>query len=122
MRKVLLIEDDLLTQKITRWMLEELNWQVEIAASAGQALTMLENHYDLIITDVGLPDMDGISLVQSIRKTKQKHKDTIIIALTAHVMDKDKEKCMEAGMNEFLKKPLFKKDLKKLLLKLSANG
>lgn len=117
-KKVLLVEDDLLTQKITSWMLEELNCQVDIASSGNQALKMLETKYDLLIMDVGLPDMDGISLTVKIRAEETQNQHTPIVALTAHVMEQDKEKCMAAGMNDFLKKPLFKKDLKSLLLKL----
>lgn len=115
---VLLVEDDLLTQKVTRWMLEELKWNVQIASTGNQALKMLENNFDLIIMDVGLPDMDGISLAGKIRNGESVNQKTPIVALTAHVMESDKEKCLASGMNDFLKKPLFKKDLKKLLLKL----
>lgn len=117
-RNVLLVEDDLLTQKITSWMLEELNWKVEIASTGKQALDLLEMKYDLVILDIGLPDMDGISLADRIRKGRSSNRSTPIVALTAHVMETDREKCLAAGMNEFLKKPLFKKDLKSLLFKL----
>lgn len=116
--RVLLVEDDALTQKITCWMLEELHCKVDVASSGLKAMEHLERKYDLIITDIGLPDMDGIQLAETIREQMPEHKDTPIVALTAHVLEKDKEKCLAAGMDDFLKKPLFKKDLKKLIIKL----
>lgn len=114
---VLLVEDDNLTKKVTKWMLEEFYCNVTIANTGKEALELLKNTYDLIIMDVGLPDIDGITLASTIRQTMPEHALTPIVALTAHVLDKDKEKCIAAGMNDFLKKPLFKKDLKKLLLR-----
>lgn len=116
-KKILLVEDDALTQKITSWMLDELNCTVELVSTGEEALKRLDKKYDLIITDIGLPDMDGIDLVKQIRKDYLQHAKTPVVALTAHVLEKDKEKCMAAGMNDFLKKPLFLKDLKKLFLK-----
>jgi PAS domain S-box-containing protein len=118
-KSVLLVEDDLLTQKITLWMLEEFGCKTVIAATGEQALEMIEvdQLYDLILTDIGLPGMDGLELVAKVRSLPN-YKTIPIVALTAHVLEKDKEKCIAAGMSHFLKKPLFKKDLKKLLLTL----
>lgn len=117
-RSVLLVEDDILTQKITSWMLQELNWKVQVACTGKQALNLLEKKFDLVIMDVGLPDIDGISLASRIRQAHTQNQNIPIVALTAHVMEKDKEKCLAAGMNDFLKKPLFKKDLKNVLTKI----
>lgn len=121
-RNVLLVEDDMLTQKITSWMLEELQCRVEIAGTGTQALSLMDKKFDLIIMDVGLPDMDGITLAGHVRSVESVNQHTPIVALTAHVMETDKEKCLAVGMNDFLKKPLFKKDLKNLLLKLFAQS
>jgi two-component system, sensor histidine kinase len=111
---VLLIEDDIISQRITKRMLEEFHCKVTIAKTGQQALEKLDYPYDLIITDIGLPDMDGIQLVEIIRELPDYQK-TPIAALTAHVLKKDRDKCLIAGMNHFLKKPLFKKDLRELL-------
>lgn len=115
---VLLVEDNVLTLKGTTWMLEELECKVDIAENGAEAIQLLDNPYNVIFLDVGLPDMDGIELAKVIRSTKNQNVHTPIVALTAHVLERDREKCLSAGMNEFLKKPLFKNDLKRLLLKI----
>lgn len=114
----LLVEDDPLTQRVTKWMLEDLKCDVDIAENGTNAIQLLSDHYDIIFLDVGLPDMDGIELAKIIRSSNNPNKNTPIVALTAHVLDKDREKCRAVGMNDFLKKPLFKNDLKRLLLKI----
>lgn len=115
---VLLVEDDALTQRVTKWMLEELKCKVDIASNGAKAIQLLTTRYDVIFLDVGLPDMDGIELAKIIRNTNNPNETTPIVALTAHVLDKDREKCKAVGMNNFLKKPLFKNDLKRLILKI----
>lgn len=107
--KTLLIEDDLLSQKVAAYLLTELNCQVDTADSCQQALKKLKSKidYDLIITDISLPDGDGVLLTQQIRQFDADYYRQIpVIALTAHVSEFDKSHCLQAGMNGFLKKPL----------------
>jgi two-component system aerobic respiration control sensor histidine kinase ArcB len=106
--KILLVEDVKMAQKIAIMVLESLNCEVDIADDGNTALKKAScNHFDLIFMDLGLPDMDGLTVTEMIRKMEQDKKNpTIIIALTAHNDDKIRELATSVGMNDFLLKPL----------------
>jgi len=104
-KKILLIEDNEVNQKVTFLMLHKAGMFVDIAANGTEAIGFLESGrtYDLIITDLQMPEMDGFQTTQHIRNHLQLQ--TPIIAMTASALRNEKEKCFELGMNEYLTKP-----------------
>lgn len=116
-RKVLLVEDDKLAAKIAHSILSELNCVVDIATNAKTALQKIrEQDYHLILMDIGLPDMDGISLTHRIRLQQwQQTNITPIVGLTAHIDVENRQCCLDAGMNTVILKPLRKESALELL-------
>ena len=102
---VLLVEDDPITQHITKKTFQRAGISVALAHHGEEALKMLqERHYDLVLTDLNMPHMDGITLTKHIRA--QHGSDIIIIGLSAHAMSDTVLEGKEAGMNDFLIKPV----------------
>ncbi len=116
--KVLLAEDNAINQKVEKYALEKFGHKVEIANDGQIAVDMfLKNDYDLILMDIQMPVMDGISATKEIRK-KEKELNKIepirIVALTASVMEGDVERFLAAGMDDVISKPFKMKDMMKL--------
>jgi|CryBogDrversion2_1035201.scaffolds.fasta_scaffold00022_9 signal transduction histidine kinase/CheY-like chemotaxis protein len=118
---ILLVEDNILNQKFAATTLNRAGHMVDIAENGKVAFEKFrEKHYDLIIMDIAMPIMDGLESTRVIRKYEQEQseKDPTyskppikIIAVTAHVIMTDREKCISAGMNEYLAKPYRPKEL-----------
>jgi PAS domain S-box-containing protein len=106
---VLLVEDELINQQILRSILEKIGHIVTIASNGRQALQyILKDDFNIIIMDIQMPVMDGIEATRHIRSDDKYKKvaDIPIVALTAFAMIGDEEKCLEAGMNGYLSKPV----------------
>lgn len=105
--KVLVIEDVKIAQKMAALILTRLNCEVSLAGTGNRALELINtNAYQLILLDLGLPDIDGITIAEAIRNNLNVQKTVPIIALTAHSDDDIKQKCIAAGIDDFLTKPL----------------
>jgi two-component system aerobic respiration control sensor histidine kinase ArcB len=106
--KVLVVEDNFIAQEVARALLSVLTCTVDIASNGTDALELYDkNHYDLILMDIGLGDgMDGYEVTHHIRNKKNKSNHTPIIALTAHASEENKQRCIAAGMDAVLTKPL----------------
>lgn len=108
LKPVLLVEDNDLNQLIAKKMLEKRGLKVEVANNGQEALDKLlapGAEYELVLMDVQMPVMDGLTATRRIR-TIEKYRNLPIIALTAHAMSGDREKSLEAGMNDHVTKPL----------------
>ena len=105
---VLVIEDNYIAQTVARALLTPLACAVDVASNGVEALVLCtKNHYDLIFMDIGLGDgMDGYEVTHHIRNGSTEIKNTPIIALTAHGGDESRQRCIEAGMDGVLTKPL----------------
>ncbi|MCS7214569.1 MAG: response regulator [Thermodesulfovibrio sp.] len=117
--RILLVEDNLLNQQVALEMLQEADIIVDIAnngAEAIQKLFSMDRLYDLILMDIQMPEMDGFEVTRIIRESKQ-HKHIPIVALTAHALMEDKERCLSCGMDDYLTKPLDREELFKTLSK-----
>jgi len=113
--KVLLAEDDLINQQVATGILNKLNIEPDVAANGREAVEMAKTtHYDLILMDCLMPEMDGFEATRELRKDNRTHK-TPIIALTANAQKSDRERCIESGMDDFLAKPFEFEDLIRLL-------
>jgi len=104
--QILLTEDNAINQKVALALLKRAKLTADVAEDGQQALEALKRkQYDLILMDVQMPNMDGLSASKIIREELHLH-DVPIIAMTAHAMKGDKEKCLEAGMNDYISKPI----------------
>jgi CheY-like chemotaxis protein len=117
--KVLVVEDIKLNQLLMKIILDDFNFKYEIAENGKIAIEKLETEsYDIILMDLQMPEMNGFEATEHIRKTM---KSTIpIIALTADVTTVDVEKCIAAGMNDYISKPLDEKILHTKIIELVA--
>ena len=105
-RIILLVDDHPQSQDITLSMLENLGFSVDVACDGIDALECARgNRYDLILMDLQMPRMDGLAATRAIRRLSR-HRDTPIIALTANAFAEDRQRCLDAGMNDHLGKPV----------------
>ncbi len=112
----LLVEDNQVNQLVARKMLEQLGCKVEAVSDGKLAVEALEDKkYDIVFMDCQMPVMDGYEATLKIREKEGKDKHTNIIALTANVLEKDRQKCFDAGMDDFITKPIDPKALKDII-------
>ncbi|MFZ5832227.1 MAG: response regulator, partial [Planctomycetota bacterium] len=106
--RVLLVEDSLVNQKLVVALLDEQGHQVTVANNGLEALTILESaRFDLILMDVQMPEMDGLEATRAIRAMERQRGGHVpIVAMTAHALQGDRERCLEAGMDAYISKPL----------------
>lgn len=106
---ILLVEDNILNQRIVTFSLRKYQHEVTIANNGKEALDIFKkSKFDVILMDIMMPVMDGLDATLRIREYENNNhieKITPIIALTANTMDNDREKCLSYGMNEFMAKP-----------------
>jgi len=99
--------------------MEEIGLPFDIAKNGQEAINMWrEKHYDVVLMDVQMPIMDGLTTTREIRKIEKENNfiPTPIIGMTAHALVQDKNKCIEAGMTDYLSKPIDNNQLKQKLL------
>lgn len=114
--KILLVEDNILNQKFALTCLKRAGHEVEIAENGKIAVEKFkQNSFDLILMDIAMPIMDGIEATRIIRSLEKGPKRIKIVAVTAHVMVTDREKCLSSGMDEYLAKPYRPNDLIEIL-------
>jgi len=105
--RILLAEDNPVNQKLAKIMLTKAGYQVEVATNGKEALekfTASPDDFDMIFMDVQMPEMDGLEATRAIR---ERGFDTIpIAAMTAHAIEGDREMCLEAGMDDYISKPI----------------
>jgi CheY-like chemotaxis protein len=117
--RILVAEDDPLNQKVLMEMLKRLGCKPDAVYDGREVLRALDNQdYDLVLMDVGMPEMDGITATQAIRRL-QPDKGPKIVAVTAYALAGDREKCLEVGMDDYITKPVQKKELEAILMKYS---
>jgi CheY-like chemotaxis protein/HPt (histidine-containing phosphotransfer) domain-containing protein len=105
--RILLAEDNLVNQKVARSLLEKMNFRVDVVADGLAAISAWQTgKFDLIIMDCQMPQLDGYAATREIRRLEAGKSHIPIVALTAHAMKGDEEKCRAAGMDDYLSKPI----------------
>jgi len=122
--RILVVEDNPLNQKLALRMLEKLGCRADLAGNGREAVSLIETGgYDLVFMDCQMPEMDGYEASAIIR---QREKDSggrlPIIAMTAHTMAGDRDKCVEAGMDDYISKPIRKEDILQVISKWIPGG
>jgi CheY-like chemotaxis protein len=110
---ILLAEDNAVNQKVISGLLKKQGHRVEMAANGREALDMFSRaRFDLVLMDVQMPEMDGLEATKAIRKREQKTGGHVpLVALTAHALKTDYDRCLAAGMDGYLSKPIHPDDL-----------
>ena len=117
--RVLLVEDNRINQEVAKGMLNNLDVHVEVANNGDEALAALERGaYDIVLMDCQMPVMDGYQATHAIRQ-REAHTDyhQVIVALTANALPEDRERCLAAGMDDYLSKPFSIERLREVLLR-----
>ena len=113
--RILIVEDNPINQLIIQTLLEQMGYRTELVNNGAEALQAFEvNSYDLIIMDCQMPVMDGLEATRKIR-ARESGTRTPVVALTAGIMNYERQKCLEVGMDAFLSKPLVVEDLEAVL-------
>jgi len=105
--RILLVEDNLVNQQVAIAILENLGFQCDLANNGVEAIAMLKNSdYHLVLMDCQMPELDGYAATRKIRQMKSDKKDIPISAMTAHAIEDDRGKCLKAGMDDYISKPV----------------
>jgi PAS domain S-box-containing protein len=115
--RILLAEDNPVNQKVALRQLESLGYKADVVANGQEVLDLLQQvRYDLILMDCQMPVMDGYEATRRLRQRERgSGHHTVVIALTANAMREDRERCLQAGMDDYLSKPVLKEDLERVI-------
>jgi len=110
--RILLVEDNAVNQMLALGVLQKLGCRADLAHDGEEAIAMTRaSRYDVVLMDMQMPKMDGVSATRAIRAMENVHQP-YIIALTANAMESDRQLCLSAGMNDFLAKPFKTAELR----------
>ena len=113
---VLLAEDNFINQKVCLRILNEAGFKADTVVNGFEAIDAVKKHsYDIILMDVQMPECDGFTATKEIRELGTSYEKLPIFAITAHALMGDKEKCLEAGMNDYISKPIISDNLIKMM-------
>ncbi|NLF02945.1 MAG: response regulator, partial [Anaerolineales bacterium] len=110
--RILLAEDNAVNQKLALRLLSQMGYRADVAANGLEAIQALERQrYDVVLMDVQMPEMDGLEATRRICARWPRSQRPHIIAMTANVMQGDRELCLEAGMDDYVGKPIRVEEL-----------
>jgi PAS domain S-box-containing protein len=115
---ILIAEDNMINQKLIVRILKILGQEVDVTTNGKEALQAVhQKKYDIVLMDVQMPEMDGNEATQRIRSEVPHENQPVIIAMTAHTLQGDREKCLEAGMNDYMSKPILIDEVRDMVQK-----
>jgi len=128
--RILLVDDNAINQKVAARILQQIGYKPDLAANGLEALDALDKKvYDLVFMDVMMPEMDGLEATRAIRERQKNgvahpnyQSRIVIVAMTAHAMQSDREKCLAAGMDDYLAKPIRPKDIRGMIERWAATA
>jgi CheY-like chemotaxis protein len=114
--QILLVEDNIINQKVAQRLLNRLGYHADVAANGAEALRALEQTvYELVLMDLHMPEMDGLQATRLIRQQLPAERQPVVVAMTAAVLVEDRQACLAAGMDAFITKPVRTEQLIELL-------
>jgi signal transduction histidine kinase/CheY-like chemotaxis protein len=114
--RLLVVEDNRVNQKVALRLLERLGCQVDLAANGEEGVRMSEAvHYDILFMDCRMPVMDGFEATAEIRRREGPGRHGIVVAMTANALQEDRDRCLEAGMDDYISKPISRAELIRVL-------
>jgi signal transduction histidine kinase/ActR/RegA family two-component response regulator len=120
--KILVVEDNIVNQKVAQRLLHRLGYHADIAANGREAVAALQNHaYDVLFMDLHMPEMDGLEASRIIREQLPQGRQPVIIAMTAAALIEDRQASADAGMNAFITKPLRIEQLVEVMRSVGRN-
>ena len=119
--KILVAEDNVINQKVVQQLLKHLGYRADLAANGVEALDALERqHYDVVLMDVQMPEMDGLEATRRLRQRFGANALPRVIAMTANAMPGDRERCLAAGMDAYVSKPVELADVRAVLIEVAV--
>jgi len=111
--RILLVEDNLINQKVAQKMLKRLGHDADLAVNGKEAIQALESQpYQIVFMDIQMPEMDGLEATRIIRERRLSTEQPHIVALTAYNLEYGREMCLSAGMDDYISKPLIMENLR----------
>jgi PAS domain S-box-containing protein len=115
---ILIAEDNMINQKLIVRILKSFGQEVDVTTNGKEALQAVhQKKYDIVLMDVQMPEMDGNEATRRIRREVLHENQPVIIAMTAHALQGDREKCLEAGMNDYMSKPILIDEVRRMMQK-----
>jgi len=115
--RILVCDDHAVNQQVAQLYLDELGFQSQVVGNGVEALEAIaKNKFDLVLMDCQMPELDGLSATRELRKREEGTKEHLkVVAMTAHAMQGDRQKCLDAGMDDYISKPIDPDQLRKVL-------